>query len=143
MRARARGFRGLKRLYRPLKSCVFTGLQIVCFQRSLKGSSCLFKGPSKTFSAFTFLRVRCFTCCVASSPSHSLPTSLLSSLPPELARARTRQSCDACTPTLAFPAFWFEMKLYMQCCISVSANEMTSWQKRTYQSKFIQNENPH
>jgi hypothetical protein len=43
---------------------------------------------------------------------------LLSSFLPELARARTRQSCDACTPTLAFPA---EMKLYMQCSAFKSA----------------------
>jgi hypothetical protein len=47
------------------------------------------------FLRFTFLWVQCLACCVASSPCHSLPTSLLSSLLPELARARTRQSCDA------------------------------------------------
>ena len=51
--------------------------------------------PLKSFLRFTFLRVQWLTCCVASSPCHSLPTSLISSLMPELARARTWKSCDA------------------------------------------------
>ena len=50
--------------------------------------------PLKSVLRFTFLEVQCFTRHVASSPCHSLPTSLLSSLLPVLAHARTRQKCD-------------------------------------------------
>jgi hypothetical protein len=61
--------------------------------------SCVFRGPDKlplkSVPRFTFLRVHGFTRHVASSPCHSLPTSLLSSFLPVLACARTRQKCDA------------------------------------------------
>jgi hypothetical protein len=65
---------------------------------------------SLVFPASALPSVQCFTCRVDCSPCQSLPTSLLSSLVPVLARART---CRAATSTLVSPQFSFEMKLEM------------------------------
>ena len=69
-----------------------------------------FKGPYKKLSPLyfqSFLRVQCLTCRMGSFPCHSLPTSLLSSLLPVLARARTCQSCDT---NARFPRAFFRIE---------------------------------
>ncbi len=71
--------------YVPVCSYTLIWVFNLCFQGALKALSCVFKGPYK----LCFLREQCFTCRVASSPCHSLPISLLSSLLPVLPRART------------------------------------------------------
>ncbi len=63
------------------------------FREALERLVLSFQRPLKILLRFTFLPVQCLMWCVASSPCHSLPSSLLSSLQPE--HARSRQSCDA------------------------------------------------
>ena len=60
------------------------GFKIVCCFEALKSLALSLQGPFKSSLSFIFPRVQCFTCRVASSPYHSLPTSLLSFLPPVL-----------------------------------------------------------
>jgi hypothetical protein len=79
-------------LCRALKACVFSGFQIVCFQRPFKDYLYFSKTLIKIFFALLSCECSaCFTCRVASS----LETRLLSSLLPVPASSRPRQSCDA------------------------------------------------
>ena len=78
-------------LVQALKSVCFIvvrGLHIVCFQEAFQSLVLSFQRPLKSCFRFAFLRVHCLTCCVASSPCPSLPTSLLSSLLSELVRQK-------------------------------------------------------
>jgi hypothetical protein len=68
--------------------------EFVCHAGFLKKPRLVFPNGLKNISPLYFPESAVFTCRVASSPYDLLPTSLLSSLLPVLARACTRQSCD-------------------------------------------------
>lgn len=63
---------------------------------------------SEVLKSFTFLE-QCFRCPVASSPCHSLVTSLISSLLSVLAHGLTWQSCDANARFTLLPHFFLNL----------------------------------
>jgi len=77
-----------------LKSCVFIKTLQQDDKRLVLSSQRPLKNLSPLFWSFILSSEYNWTCRVPSSPCHSLPTSLLSSLRPGFGHTRTRQICD-------------------------------------------------